>query len=101
MDGTCSWTVEDRHRKLAHNRMIAQLVSWLSGGEAEVVDGSKLEQFVQHPETKQRVQKAFAEAAEKIGLGRDRAAEVIDQFETLARELAYIQALRERYQACA
>jgi hypothetical protein len=98
LDGSCSWTVEDRHRKLAHNRMIVQLVSWLSGGEAEIIDGAKLEQFVNDPETKQRVQKAFAEAAEKIGLGRDRAAEVIDRFGTLARELAYIEALRERFQ---
>jgi hypothetical protein len=31
LDGSCSWSVEDRHRKLAHNRMTVQLVSWLSG----------------------------------------------------------------------
>lgn len=98
LDGSCSWTVEDRHRKLAHNRMTVQLVTWLTGGDADVADAGKLEQIANDPETKQRVQKAFAEAAEKIGLGRDRAAEVIDRFETLARELAYIEALRERFQ---
>jgi hypothetical protein len=97
LDGSCSWTIEDRHRKLAHNRMTVQLVSWLSGGEADVADATKLEQLANDAETKQRVQKAFAEAAEKIGLGRDRASEVIDRFETLSRELAYIEALRERF----
>jgi hypothetical protein len=98
LDGSCSWSVEDRHRKLAHNRMTVQLVSWLSGGDADIADTAKLEQLASDPETKQRVQKAFAEAAEKIGLGRERAGEVIDRFETLARELAYIEALRERFQ---
>jgi hypothetical protein len=98
LDGSCSWTVEDRHRKLAHNRMTVQLVSWLTGGDADVADTTNLEKIANDPETKQRVQKAFAEAAEKIGLGRDRAAEVIDRFETLARELSYIEALRERFQ---
>jgi hypothetical protein len=98
LDGSCSWGIEDRHRKLAHNRMTVQLVSWLSGGEADVADAGKLEKLASDPETKQRVQKAFTEAAEKIGLGRERAGEVIDRFETLARELAYIEALRERFQ---
>src|SRR5689334_1836624 len=45
LDGSCSWTIEDRHRKLAHNRMTVQLVSWLSGGEADVADATKLEQL--------------------------------------------------------
>lgn len=98
LDGSCSWSVQDRHRKLAHNRMTVQLASWLSGGESDINDASQLDKIANDPETKQRVQKAFAEAAEKIGLGRDRASEVIDRFETLARELAYIEALRERFQ---
>jgi hypothetical protein len=98
LDGTCSWSVEDRHRKLAHNRMTVQLANWLSGGQSDIPDAGQLEKIASDPETKQRVQKAFAEAAEKIGLGRDRASEVIDRFETLARELAYIEALRERFQ---
>lgn len=98
LDGTCSWSVQDRHRKIAHNRMTVQLASWLSGGQADINDAAQLDKIASDPETKQRVQKAFAEAAEKIGLGRERAAEVIDRFETLARELAYIEALRERFQ---
>jgi hypothetical protein len=98
LDGSCSWSVEDRHRALARNRMTVQLAAWLSGGQSETADAASLEKLANDPETKKRVQKAFIEAAEKIGLGRDRAPEVIDRFETLARELAYIEALRERYQ---
>jgi hypothetical protein len=98
LDGSCSWSVQDRHRKLAHNRMTVQLATWLSGNDADINDATQLEKLANDPETKQRVQQAFSEAAEKIGLGRDRAAEVIDRFETLARELAYIEALRERFQ---
>jgi hypothetical protein len=98
LDGSCSWSVQERHRKLAHNRMTVQLVAWLSGGDADISDAGQLDKLANDPETKQRVQKAFAEAADKIGLGRERASEVIDRFETLARELAYIEALRERFQ---
>jgi hypothetical protein len=98
LDGTCSWSVEDRHRALARNRMTVQLAAWLNGGQSDTTDASSLEKLASDPETKQRVQKAFIEAAEKIGLGRERAPEVIDRFETLARELAYIEALRDRFQ---
>jgi hypothetical protein len=98
LDGTCSWRVEPRHLKIAHNRMTVQLASWLSGGQSDINDANQLEKIANDPETKLRVQKAFAEAAEKIGLGRDRAEEVVGRFETLARELAYIEALRERFQ---
>ena len=98
LDGSCSWTVEERHRKLARNRMTVQLAAWLSGGESDVGDANQLERLANDPQTRQRVQQAFEEAAEKIGLGRDRRQEVIDRFETLCRELAYIEALRERFQ---
>src|SRR5690606_29632766 len=66
LDGSCSWSVEDRHRKLAHNRLTMQLVAWLAGGQAETSDAAGLEKLAADPETKRRVQQAFAEAAERI-----------------------------------
>src|SRR5579864_5665860 len=99
LDGTASWSVDERHRMIAKGRLCLQIASWLSGEEAVVVDTLSLEQLVEDPVTKQRVEKAFGEIAEKIGIGRDRKSEVVDRIDELARELAYIEALRERYMA--
>ena len=33
LDGTASWTVEEKHRTIARNRLTVQLVSWLTGGD--------------------------------------------------------------------
>ncbi|WP_158047364.1 hypothetical protein [Skermanella pratensis] len=97
LDGTASWTVEEKHRVIARNRLTVQLVSWLSGGETQVVDLTQLEQLSEDPQTKARVQEAFSRAAEKLGIGADRKQEVVDMIDKLARELSYIEALRDRY----
>lgn len=68
-----------------------QLVSWLTGGETQVVDLTQLEQLSEDPQTKARVQEAFARAAEKLGIGVDRKQEVVDMIDKLARELSYIE----------
>lgn len=97
LDGSASWSVEDRHRMIAKGRLSLQLASWLTGEESVVVDAVQLEQLVEDPATKQKIDKAFGEIAEKLGLGRDRKSEVVDRIDALARELSYIEALRERY----
>jgi hypothetical protein len=97
LDGTASWSVEDRHRMLAKGRLTLQVASWLTGEEHVVVDAIQIEQLVEDPGTKQKVDKAYDELAEKLGLGRGRKQEVVDRIDALARELSYIEALRERY----
>jgi hypothetical protein len=99
LDGSASWQVDERHRMIAKGRLCLQISSWLSGEEAVVVDVAALEQLVEDPATKRRVEEAFGEIAEKIGIGRERKSEVVDRIDDLARELAYIEALRERYGA--
>lgn len=96
LDGTCSWSVEDRHRAIARNRLTLQLTSWLAGGDLATHTADQLAKLAENAQTKERVQAAFAEAAEKIGLGRERRGEIVQRFETLARELSYIEALRDR-----
>ena len=67
LDGTASWTVEEKHRTIARNRLTVQLVSWLTGGDTLMVDLTQLEQISDDPKTKARVQEAFTKAAEKLG----------------------------------
>lgn len=97
LDGRASWSVEERHRQTARNRLSLQLVSWMTGGEMSVSDTAKLAQLAEDPQTKQRVQEAFIRMAEKLGLGKDRRQEVVDMIENVAREFSYIEALRERF----
>jgi len=96
LDGSASWKVEPHHREIAHARITVQLVSWMSGKALESVDAAELESIASMPETKKKVQEAFEVMAEKLGLGRERKQEVIAKIEELARELSYIEALRER-----
>jgi len=96
LDGTASWTVEPHHREIAHARITVQLVSWMSGKPMDTIDVAELESIATLPETKKKVQEAFEVMAEKLGLGRDKKHEVVAKIEELAREMSYIEALRER-----
>jgi hypothetical protein len=96
LDGSASWSVEDRHRLIAHSRLAIQVSTWLSGEEAVISDISQLQQLADDPATKLRVQNAIGEIAEKLGLGREGKQQVMDKIDQFARELSYIEALRER-----
>ncbi len=92
-----SWELSERHLKIAYQRVSVQLVNWMTGGQDVVTDPEELLQLADDPQIKKTVNKAFAEAAEKLGVGRDHKEEVINHVETLAHELAYIEALRDRF----
>jgi hypothetical protein len=95
LDGTASWCVEDRHRQLAQSRLAVQLSAWVNNEEVVITDVNHLEQLADDPATKMRVQKAIAEIAERLGIGHERRQQVMDRIDLFARELAYIEALRE------
>jgi hypothetical protein len=97
LDGTASWSVEDRHIEIAKGRITMQISSWLTGSETIIVDQDSLMQLAEDPAIKQRVNAAFSDIAVKLGLPPDRKQEVVDRIDELARELSYIEALRERF----
>jgi len=97
LDGSASWSVDDKHRMIAESKLKVQLASWLAGKETEVRDLAELLKIANDPAIRDRIQEAAAELAEKIGLGRARKAEVLERIDRLARELSYIEALRDRY----
>lgn len=97
LDGTASWRVEDHHLELAKGRLTLQLVSWITGKEVAISERYQLEQIMEDPTTKQRTQEAFSKLARQFGLPDDRRQEVVEKVDALARELSYIEALRERY----
>ncbi len=97
LDGTASWSVEERHRTAAHARIKIQLATLLTGREDQVIDSDAIEQLVDDPEIRRRVQEAFSLVAEKLGLPPERKQEVVSKIEQLGHELSFIEGLRERF----
>ncbi|MBI5162702.1 MAG: hypothetical protein HY985_02235 [Magnetospirillum sp.] len=90
-----SWDIQDRHRRIARQRLTMQLVTWLTGNEHIFTSSDELAQLAEDPQVKKNINLAFAEAAEELGLGRDQREEVVKYIETLATELAYIEFERD------
>jgi hypothetical protein len=99
LDGSASWSVEDRHRVAAHARISIQLATLLTGREDQVIQADQIEQLVDDPEIKRRVQEAFGFVAEKLGIAPDQKQEVVNKIEQLGHELSFIEGLRERFAA--
>lgn len=95
--GEASWEISERHHDIARHRITMQLITWMGGSERLVTDAEELLQIAEDPATKKKIEEATAEAAERLGLGRDRRKEVLDHLEDVAGELAYLEALRELF----
>ncbi|MFV3073757.1 hypothetical protein [Niveispirillum fermenti] len=96
IDGTASWRVDDRHYAIAKGRLTVQMVTWLTGGETVISSPEQLEQVVEDPTTKTRVREAFQMIANRLALTGNAEQQVEDRIDALAKELSYIEALRER-----
>lgn len=96
LSGQASWEVSAKDRATAYNRVTMQLVSWMSGDETLVTEPDQLAQIVEDPKTREKINTAFVEAAESLGLGKDRMDDVIALVGNLAEELSYIETLRSK-----
>ncbi len=96
LDGTASWTVARRHKQIARDRLQLQLLSWMSGSAMSYANSDELKKLMDDPENKKLLKDAFGKAALAMGLAKNESEKVLDRIETLAREICYIEALRER-----
>ena len=97
LTGDASWDPDPEHVHRALTRLNLQLVAWLhgtAGATTVVFDADALARADDDPMLRQHIQDAFQRAAEALGLPSKDA--VIEQLESLAGELAYIEALRDR-----
>ncbi|MBF0372160.1 MAG: hypothetical protein HQL39_01935 [Alphaproteobacteria bacterium] len=92
-----SWKPTDRHRQIAYQRLTMQLVSWLTGEETLITDPECLLQVAGDPQVRAKVNRAFEEAAVKLGLGKEHKQDVVDHLASLSHELAYVEGLRDIY----
>ena len=97
LDGTASWRVEDHHREIAKNRLMMQVATWLGGSESVVLDLSELRRLSVDTAIQDKIRDGINRIAETLGLGACRRDEVLDMIDRFARELSYIEALRDRY----
>jgi hypothetical protein len=92
-----SWEPDAAHLSIANAKLQWQLVAWLNysgAGNKPSLDPGTLLQVADDPSRRQLVQRAFAKAADVLGLADSEA--VVGLVEELAQELAYIEALRDR-----
>jgi len=99
--GKASWPLTPQHAQVAYQRLALKLMAWMTGSTVEtstaVHAADDILKQAQDPEMRKKIAAAFDEAAEALGLGRERREEVVGYLETLAQELGYIEALRERF----
>lgn len=106
LTGEAHWSPAPHHQWLASSRLQIGLLSWLSQDKLSTgmvslstgpVDPATFQQTMQKlitdPDLRQAVHEAFEQAADMLGLPG--AAQAVALVEQLAKELSYIEALRE------
>lgn len=97
LTGDASWEPSSQHLRLANARLQFGLAAWLQPGSAATpaaADARALLAAADDPHLRQQVQEAFRRVADALKLPSSEA--VVPLVESLAQELAYVEALRER-----
>jgi hypothetical protein len=92
LDGTASWSVEERHRIRAKAHLWARAILT---DETRGAKDDALEAFLARPETDTKLKAAAADIGKKLGYEMT-GETVLARLDDLARELAYTEALQER-----
>ncbi len=93
-----SWSIEPHHVTIARNRLTVQLITWISGEEKIVNDLEKLRKIIDDPKIQNKINQALDEAAARLGGGNQNRERVLELLESLADELAHIEALRQEFE---
>lgn len=98
LNGTASWSVEEKHRTIARNRLTVSVAFWASGRKADMPSAEQCEELVRD----EQISTAFAEGCTKLieHIGSpegDGTAAVKKRLGQLGNEFSYIEALRARY----
>jgi hypothetical protein len=94
LDGTASWSVSDEHRAIARGRLIAHSMG-VAGGKPIDSELAALRRLGESEEGTRELEQSAAAIAERLGVDAGKA-EILARIDRLARELCYIEALRER-----
>jgi hypothetical protein len=95
LDGTASWAADECHRVIAHDRMMLQLAAW-STGQRVHVKREQISALARNPAVQARVKESLNGVARKLGFSDEEKPLILDRIAAYGRELAYIEAIRER-----
>ena len=98
LTGEPSWEITAAHRLRAYQRLTLQLATWITGEERVCTSAEELNQIAEDPNNKRKWNEAFDEAAKRLGFEENGRDQVMALVSSLAEELAYIEALRDRYE---
>lgn len=97
LTGRASWMIDPRHTEIARRKLELQLL--VSAGvdkkEVSLTDTRAISVFLEQPENKAKLREAFRAAARAMGKAEGDHAHVLERLTIFAREVAYIEALRE------
>jgi hypothetical protein len=97
LDGSASWSVDDKHRDRARAAIMFRVAIFGRSSKDLQSLGKDVGAFLDSAKGKMWVQSGLEEIGKKIGLGEGRAPTVAQYADRIMRELAYIEGLRERY----
>jgi hypothetical protein len=95
LTGKASWTIDARHTDVARKRMEMQLLASVDKKQVTLHDTKEIAAYLEQPENKAKLRQAFGDAAKAMGRPEGDHAYVLEQLAAMARELAYVEALRE------
>jgi hypothetical protein len=95
VDGSASWSVDEHHRLVARAKLLFEVVHWRPMEGSEISVESLLAITDAEIAARDEFKKGFAAIAQALGVEPSRRREILDQIDTVARELCYIEALRE------
>ena len=95
LDGTASWAADECHRIIAHDRMMLQLAAFSSGQRVHV-KRDQISALAENPAIQAKAKAAIDEVAKKLGIEDQEKPTILDRIACFGRELAYIEAIRER-----
>ncbi len=93
-----SWETQPHHVMIARNRLTVQLITWISGEEKIINDLEKLRKIIDDPKIQNKINQALDEAAARLGGENQNRERVLELVESLADELAHIEALRQEFE---
>lgn len=99
LDGSASWSVEDRHLEIARCRIALRLVTWVTGKKKPALDLHEFQQSMESPRIKEKIKKAIERISQQLEPSEQAVKTVERKMELLAHELSYIEGLRERFGA--
>ena len=73
------------------------MISWMTGDNKDRITSEELQRLAADPTIKARFNQACNELASQLGMAEDKREHVLKLAEDLARELSFIEALRERF----